>query len=303
MKNKFFKIFLCSLLCASLLLLAGCSGGSKIADKNGNMLSFSPDDKDLPEGYFIMHDGKYYPVLPEEISKEPVVYQWYTEYDNLIPELTEKDSLVYVSSSAVPSEFKLYEMEDCGNTIGMRFELLDPSKESSEITSGGKTVITIPSQKDKTYCTLSSCEEYIKKEAGSSKLDQKSVRFTEIQGKNFSPTMLSDEGFLKNLTKDGIYRLSFYVGTIYHSVDLKADTHLFVQKNNLVISSVTPMKSMHFQLNLPSSLKNGYYNIDGFGLFKYSGEETIEEKQSDFGGENASAPVIAPVPEETQSAS
>ena len=45
------------------------------------------------------------------------------------------------------------------------------------------------------------------------------------------------------------------------------------------------------------------YNIDGFGLFKYSGEETIGEKQSDFGGENASAPVIAPVPEETQSAS
>lgn len=278
-KKKVFKALLAILVCFSLLSLVGCSGGKrKIADKNGNMLSYSPDDENLEDGYYIMHDNKYYPLLPEEIQEKPVVYQWFTEYDNLIPELNEGDSLVYVSSEAVPEEFKIYQMEDYGYTLGIRFTVDDPADKADTVSSGGRAKITISTNNSldsgDAFCSLSKVEDYLK-DASDTK-DFKNIEFTEINGKDFSVTMLSDEGFLKNLTEDGIYPLSFYIGTKYYTADLKADTHLFVQKNEYLISSYSKMKSKHFALNIPASMANGYYNIDGKGMFKYNAANKIE---------------------------
>ena len=274
-KKKVFKALLAILVCFSLLSLVGCSGGKrKIADKNGNMLSYSPDDEDLEDGYYIMHDNKYYPLLPEEIQEKPVVYQWFTEYDNLIPELNEGDSLVYVSSETVPEEFKIYQMEDYGYTLGIRFTVEDPADKADTVSSGGRVKIKLSNNDDEDFCSLSKANEYLKD--ASDVTDLKNIEFTEINGKDFSVTMLSDEGFLKNLTEDGIYPLSFYIGTKYYTADLKADTHLFVQKNEYLISSCSKMKSKHFALNIPASMANGYYNIDGKGMFKYNAANKIE---------------------------
>lgn len=273
-KKKVIKIVLSIFLCVSVLFLVGCSGKKKIADKNGNMLTYSPDDEDLEDGYYIMHDNKYIPLLPEEIKEKPVVYQWFTEYDNLIPELNEGDNLVYVSSEVVPEEFKIYQMEDYGYTLGIRFTVEDPSDKSDTVASGGTTKITVDKNEDDVFCSLSKVEDYLKGAADINKLEN--IEFTEINGKDFSSTMLSEEGFLKNLTEDGIYPLSFYVGTKYYTADLKADTHLFVQKNEYLISSYSKMKSKHFALNIPASMANGYYNIDGKGMFKYNAASKIE---------------------------
>lgn len=277
MKN-FFKIMICCLLVASFaMLVTGCNSATPIADKKGNMLSYSPDDEDLPSGYFILHDGKYYPVLSQEIKTSPILYQWFTTYENLIPEFKKGDSLVYVTTDVVPSEFTLSKMEDCGYTIGTRFDIRKPEEDDSTISyTNVKPIISFSSKSDEDYCSLSKAKAFINNAIKDSSYE--AVQISEINNKEFTTTMLSDEGFLKNLTKDGIYTLSFYTGTKYNNLDLKADTRLFVETSTSSITSYTQAKSKHFILNLPSSTANGYYNIEGKGLFKYSAgsEDTIE---------------------------
>lgn len=267
--KKIFKILLCCLLVlCSVFVFTGCNSSNPVADKNGNMLSYSPDDENLPEGYFILHDGKYYPVLSQEIQKEPTVYQWFTSYDNLIPEIKKGDSLVYVSSTVVPSEFTLSKMEDCGYTIGTKFLIKTPEDNSTISYTNTKPIISFSNDTQKDYCSLSPISGFVEKAIEGSSYE--AVQITEINNKEFTTSMLSDEGFLKNLTKNGIYTLSFYTGTKYKNIDVKADTRLFIQSSTSIISSYTQAKSMHFILNLPSSTTNGYYNIEGAGLFKYS---------------------------------
>ena len=287
--KKFLKIITCCMLVASFVFLTtGCNSSTPIADKDGNMLSYSPDDEELPTGYFILHEDKYYPVLPEEIQKSPILYQWFTTYDNLIPEFKKGDSLVYVSDSVVPSEFILSKMEDCGYTIGTRFEIKKPEEDDSTISyTNVKPTIAFSSDSDASYCSLSPAKGYISNAVGEGSYD--AIQITEINNKEFTTTMLSDEGFLKNLTKDGIYTLSFYAGTKYNDLDLKADTRLFVETSTSSITSYTQAKSKHFILNLPSSTTNGYYNIDGKGLFKYSAGSDASEVEDTTSSSNTSA--------------
>ena len=99
------------------------------------------------------------------------------------------------------------------------------------------------------------------------------VKILEINGKDFKASMLTPEGYLKGLTKNAMYKFSYYGGTYYESVVVKADSHLFVADTTYSSSSYSEMKSNYFIINLPSSVTKGYYYLPGFGLFYYTGVE------------------------------
>ena len=70
--------------------LTGCGGGAGGVQMNedGSLKTYT--EEEIPEGLFIKSGNTYYPLLnaTEEGSKEKN-FQWFTEFDHLIPELKE----------------------------------------------------------------------------------------------------------------------------------------------------------------------------------------------------------------------
>jgi len=69
-----------------------------------------------------------------------------------------------------------------------------------------------------------------------------------------------------------------YCGTVAKSVNLKADTHLFIQEATYVSSTYDELKAKCFEIHLPANMTPGFYYAEGIGMFYYEGEpEFIED--------------------------
>ena len=256
---------LASILAIALTLgLTGCgSEATIIMNEDGSIKAFT--EEEIPEGLYVKSGDNYYSLLnadPGEGSDEEDAsnYQWFTEYDQLIPEMTEKDKLILYSEGEVPETFTFYKMTDFGYTVGIKFTQDNVTKK-----------LTFPSGAGG-YCPYSPVGDYILETTFGGSVSNVSIK--EVNGKEFRETMLTTDGFMKGLTKDAMYKFWYYQGTVYKSVNIKADTHVFIEDYELSTGSYVELKDKTFEVNLPASIENGYWLIDGYGLFKYSGPET-----------------------------
>lgn len=255
MKGK--KIIASILSIIFILGLTGC-GGEKtgvLMNEDGTIKTYT--EEEIPEGLYIKSGDIYYPMLMTN-SRESN-YQWFTEYDQLIPEMTEKDKLILYSKGAIPETFTFYKMTDFGYTVGIKF---------IQNEGGG---LSFPGGMDG-YCPYSPVGSYLLENTFTEGTGNITIK--EVNGKEFRETMLTTDGFMKGLTKDAMYKFWYYQGTVYKSVNVKADTHVFIEDYELSTGSYVELKDKTFEVNLPASIENGYWFIDGYGLFKYSGPET-----------------------------
>ena len=72
-----------------------------------------------------------------------------------------------------------------------------------------------------------------------------------------------------------MYKLSFYEGTVYKSVDVMADTRLFLIKNEYASAKYIPHKNIYYEVVFPEDLPNGYYVIPKIGMFHYNVDSNI----------------------------
>lgn len=269
------------LACLMIGTLTGCSGsGQSLMNSDGGPITYK--ESELPEGYAILkEDGLFYKPLNTMGSEDNAsddsgnVYTWFTEeYDNAIPKMSSDDKLIFYSTTSRPSSVVLYKMTDYGYTVGTTFKYGTATGDES---SGIKYM-----QFGKVYNPFSPIESYI----GQALSTEAVVSIQEINGKTFKASMLVDGTFLKGLTKDAMYKIGYYEGTIYKSINIKADSHLFLQEYSTVVSSYTELKSTYFQINIPEDLAPGYYYIDKVGMFYYQGvivdidAEDIEDESS-----------------------
>lgn len=242
--------------------LTGCGGGAGGIQMNEDGSIKTYTEEEIPEGLYVKSGDIFYPLLnaTEEGAQESN-YQWFTEYDQLIPELKEGDTLILYSESVVPENFTFWKMIDFGYSVGIRFVRDEQTR-----------ALTFPGDQSG-YCSYSPVGKYI--------LDTQfqgagvaNVRIKEVNGKEFKETMLTADGFMKGLTKDAMYKFWYYQGTVYKSVNVKADTHIFIEDYDLSTASYVELKDKVFEVNLPSGIENGYWFVDGYGMFKYSGPDT-----------------------------
>lgn len=260
------KIVLLS-ICA-FLLLTGCSNDT-IANPDGSILSYNLDE--LEEGYYIQKDDKYYPLLSYGIGASPVLHQWFSEADQLIPELKKGDKLVFYSPTNVPENTSFTRMTDYGYTLGMRFNVSD-----NKISIGTNA---------EDFCQDSTISKYFEQN-GSGMISVK-----EINGMQFKSSMLTPDGYLKGLSKDALYRLGFYQGTVFTELDVLASSHLFVEESTLTSSTYIENKGKVFEIDFPSGMTNGYYVINNTESFKYSagsnsGKIKVTDETNDSSKEN-----------------
>jgi len=262
---KLKKIIL-TVLCTSTLAatLSGCSEdtGPGYLTEDGKIPSYSMDE--IADGYYLLSatDGRCYQGFTAGAGD--TTYKWLTEdMDKAIPILTPNDQLIVKQVGSRPSTFTFTSYIDYGYTIGTNFTIINDTedvKTPTIITFGG---ITNP------YSPIGAYLEQAAPTKGT-----ENVKILEINGKDFKASMLTTNGYLKGLTKNAMYKFTYYEGTYYKDVTLKADSHLFLADTIYTSSSYSEMKSNYFIINIPSSLTKGYYILDGFGLFYYTGVDT-----------------------------
>lgn len=252
-----------SLLTAAIILLAGCQKKNTTPeglDENHNLLPVTSINY---EGMYYIRsaDGKsFYPLSSKCIMGEGKnIYMWFTDgYESYIPEYTEGCSLVYVNKTARPSLTNIYEMDDTGYTIGAQFEPFDELGE----TCVRFTEVTCP------YSPVTA-------RLGRAIASPKATKVTEINDTTFKRTMIDSYGFIHGLEANCMYKLSFYEGTVYKSVDVMADTRLFLIKNEYASAKYIPHKNIYYEVVFPEGLPNGYYIVPGFGMFHYNVDSNI----------------------------
>lgn len=267
--KRFLSIFLCMILVFSL---AGCGNTEEpIVDDNGDVIHYK--EEEIAEGYYILKDdGYYYKFLNTEMNTtgNGNVFLWFTEpYDAAIPRFTTKDKLLYYSETSRPGSVTFYKMTDYGYTLGAMFSVTQNTediKHSQIISFAGVYNPYSPVQSAVEGVVTSNATTYL----------------TGINNHEFTSTLLVDDAFLKGLTKDTMYQIEMYCGTVRKTVNIKADTHLFLQESTYTTSAYEELKSKCFEISLPSNLSPGYYYAEGIGLFYYEGKiQDIDEDDID----------------------
>jgi hypothetical protein len=262
--------------------MAGCEA-EKGWTKDGKMIKYE-DMSDL-SGFYVMNvkdkDGKvtYSPLfnafsetdlatLSEKGDGEDNIYSggkdkyiWFSntkelQKEKFIPLVTRKNPIIYTSLSSAPEEVYIESFTKKGWTVGTSFKVLED----------GKTVLMIP--------PLSLDSSMIAQSLDGDTQDEYEI--VKINESKALPISSINNHLLKltGLEKLKYYRFTFLKGTKVLSVDSLADTEIFVsnQDRTPLYLPFTKTKKGYFVLNLPENASEGYYNLEGVGMFYFRNE-------------------------------
>ena len=253
------------MLVLSFTLSACKKEETPIANKDGSILTYK-DIETLPDGYYVSKaNGNIQPLLSEGIrgSDRSDSLVWYRDFDKLIPVFEEGDSLIIVRSSGFENNepAKFVKMRDSGWTIGGVFNTAINRNYNGEV----KTAISFSGD----FCPYSQAGQAVAAVMGS----DSEAALLDVNGKEFTPNMLSTNGIMQGLTKDAMYQFRYYIGTKYNFINMKADTHVFEGEREFISKEFIEEKSTYFTVPIPNGLEKGYYVLNGYGMFFYNAGE------------------------------
>lgn len=195
-------------------------------------------------------------------------YWWFVDgTEKEVTELGAKDQLVYVNMESRPTSITFTRYDELGWTIGTSFDVITETTDQKD-----STIITFGGQRN----PLSPISSYLN---GRVATTGENVKIKLINNKDFKLNMLTEDGFIKGLSKGAMYKLSLYEGTYYKDLTICADSYLMYANGTYISQSYTEMESNYFIIKIPSDMPNGYYYAEGLGLFKYTGHDTsIDDK-------------------------
>lgn len=297
MKNRFRKIIALGLATIMAASLSACSmtGSSEekhaIIDKTPTGLvstetssygisASAPNlEKDLIDGaYYILHDGYYYPVYNYETSKayddtsfseltsaNPSRMIWFNiENEIEIPTLFPGDQIIYYSTEGILDKIIWERYYDMGYTFGIR---------NLQRTVGGRYYINTQDDNEDPIFFDSELYEILS-------LPVDSVLIDKTGDVQIDDTMV-ENGILMGATRGRTYDMEIYTGTIYKHYNAVANFHAFCSYEVYGTLKYTTLQDNFFEIDVPSYLETGYYNINGVGVFRLCKTKSFSE-QTDF---------------------
>lgn len=248
------------LMSVMMLSLAGCSKDDIIEKKVD--LSKAVDESDIEDGLYILTaKGKYYKPNTENQTFSDASIQassnriiWSVDNKKAIPTLYKDDKLVYFSKSMLEEDFIIEKFKSMGYSIGV-----------FGLSTGTNGEINISSNNLVTSSTL---ETQLKK----TMVSDENITLEEIGGNKINADKLLSGGIIPDLKKNKKYKIGVYKGTYYGETEVKADTKFFVSEKTDYTSGFEKTKSGYFIVNT-GNLKNGYYSVNGEGLFRVTDEK------------------------------
>ena len=267
-----YKRILAILLCVTVLFsLAGCSSRRNTVEEEETEkenLKYITDAKDLEEdAFYVLKKGKYYPVyygnanFGENSSKasnssDDRTLYFMDDWEN-IPTLYAGDELIYHTSENLDETFVFERYEDFGYSIGIsNLKRLDSGRYCFNAEQGDDDTSNLMINKDSDAARLF-------------KLNQTQVIIDNIGGAQLRSGNISRGGVIIGLSKDKLYAADVYTGTEMKSYSLKADTRMLTSMEAYSINSYSLKRSTILKINIPDYFNDGYYMINGKGVFRY----------------------------------
>lgn len=122
------------------------------------------------------------------------------------------------------------------------------------------------------------------------KTNAEEVRVANINGRNAEKSMLRNgSGTISGLEKDKKYTIGYYVGTKYYEREIVADCHMYgaMELFSYGEEYIEDTHNGYLSFKMPPDLKDGYYNINGSGLYRY---HTFKKGEEDEGASDYNAP-------------
>lgn len=268
MYKKILSIILCAVL---LFSSAGCGSRrntSEEEDSEKTNKKYITDAKDLEEdAFYVLKKGKYYPVYYGEAnfnesnskasssSDERTLY--FMEDWEDIPTLYAGDELIYHTSENLDETFVFERYEDFGYSIGIsNLKRLDSGRYCFNAEQGDDDNSNLMINKNSDAARLF-------------KLNQTQVIIDNIGGAQLRSGNISRGGVIIGLSQDKIYATDVYTGTEMKQYSLKADTRMLTSMEAYSINSYSLKRSTILKINIPDYFNDGYYMINGKGIFRY----------------------------------
>lgn len=203
----------------------------------------------------------------DEIENDLRILMLSDENDGKIPTLYKGDELIYYSDSSLPSKFTLERFYDHGYSFGF-YGLTEYIKKSGQyVLWGSDSVLPIKSASTAKSLMnyLSSAEDYVSiPSVGDKKIESKDI---------------SKSGTIKGLIHGSQYDVTIYTGTNRHILKMTADTRIFssYEEYKLDSNSYDFVGKGVIVIHLPEYLKDGYYFINGAGLFRYVNSASYDD--------------------------
>lgn len=285
MKRRIKKVIALLLSISLMMGMVGCKGLETAESVAGGKKSSLSDVKDLSSGsLYVFSDKKgktikenmknppehpiyfkcpmkNYSFKGEEVTDAPLFARaiWFEgNSDQSIPTLTSKDSLLYISDTAVPDVIHFERFYDNGYTIGV-----------SNLMANESEHYYIPfaetSEDDYIhYIDIKSDAGALSRLAGISRL-----YLDKVDGKRIDNKSVSKGGCVKGLRKNSEVVCEFYTGTYYQDYKLKANVHTFTSYENFLSYEFEFLHSNCIEIKIPDYFVSGYYMVNGLGLFRY----------------------------------
>ena len=89
---------------------------------------------------------------------------------------------------------------------------------------------------------------------------------------------ISRAGTILGLQKDMVYDIDAYVGTVYKELQLTADSRALLSMEGDAVMDYEYLRSEVIRIQIPDTFNNGYYFVNGKGLFRYvKGDKYTDE--------------------------
>ncbi len=223
-------------------------------------------------GYYIFHEGKYekpyfgntsFDASKNTGSISDRRVAWFMEDWKKIPTLYPGDYVVFYSESQLSEVFNIERFEYLGYTFGISgMERTKSDRYSFDTT--GKTNINPSSDAARLL-----------------ELNAEGVIIDNIGDARLRSGNITRAGTIQGLEKNMSYSTDVYVGSTLKTYVLKADSIALCSMENITTNDYTFLRSKVLRINLPNYLNDGYYSINGSGIFRYVKEKSYTEK-TDF---------------------
>lgn len=258
MKKKIIAITLMIGLC--LTSFTGCKKLDGIVEKGEVDVTKPIDKSDVTEGVYILTaKGKFYKpnTLNQSFTASATMpsndrYIYSVDGSKFVPTLYKDDSLIYVSSSAIPDELDVETFDSKGYTIG--------AIAISEGTNGKFSVT-----KENTI-SGSDFAKQVTESSGSAN----AIIIIKIAGSKLEKERLTKAGTVKNLQKGNKVTVEAYAGTYYKEIKTEADTRIWVSSAISTIDNMRLTKNGYVEIQ--HSFAEGFYDINNEGLIRYKDE-------------------------------
>lgn len=272
MRKKIIALLIAA-ICGSSL--CGCTAA--IDEDNAKT---TKDVNELKPGHFYVQHGKeYIPCDTDEINFEgeeesktsnPNRVVWYAQGKDM-PTLYKGDKLLFCTAKEMPSSFYWERFKYNGYTVGIsNLKKLNSGKYSLYV--GGKDAKYVQQHSDaKSLYKISDNDNIIIDSIGDTKLTDE---------------IFDKAGLIQGLKKDKTYNVAVYTGTYYKKCQLTADVKAYSSVDFYDSYNYEFLKNNVAIVEIPDYFENGYYFVNGIGMFRYVKDATTYDENTDFNKKN-----------------